>query len=147
MTIETKLKIEPRIKPLVEILNRVDYITTNSSCQGHPERWNNFNGSNVNYDSYNPNNANVAFNVQNEKEFERLAAKIMAKTVNLWPDTHTDIYKRYWVLPEEKELNHVWSIEFKPFDRSKPDYKIIKDTDLAIKESVEVICEYLKRRK
>lgn len=129
-------EIEERIKPLTEILNEVGFISTFSSCEGH-------------YDSkdVNRHQASVQFHINggNEKNFKDIATLILSQTVPHWHETSVEIYKRFYVLPDETELKTDYSINIRPFPkrgmRSKEKRRC---TDEAITRIISAVRSYLE---
>ena len=135
-----EFKIEPRIKPLVDVLNKVDYIKTFSSCEGHYSDENSYGMDKREY-------AEVMFNVQDEKKFEGLARLILEKTVYDWPDAITDINKRYYVVPGNSSLNYNWRVTITPFKENGSNDKKRQITDKFIQRITSIVENYVKTEK
>jgi len=102
------VEIEPGIKNLVELLNKVPYIETSSSCEGHSE--------DLEVDQ-SEKYAHIIFEVPKEKEeeFEKLASQILSATSPHWTDFLVNLHKRYFVVPHGGELEFNWVLKFEPF--------------------------------
>lgn len=134
--------VEPRIKSLVGTLNRISYITTVSSCQGH------FVGyldlpQDENLKKDEP--ARVTFELSNpaEKKFEKLAYLILSETSKSVLKCVVDIHKRYYAPPGSGRLLHNWDILFTPFEPvyfSPSEKRCV--TDEAISTVETIVLEY-----
>ena len=126
--------IEKEIKPLVEILNEVPYIETYSSCRGH-------------YRSGNPQKqrATVHFKVEaeHEKDFEDLAAFVLAQTAPTWHQALVQIFKEFYVMPDETDLKTHYLIAIKPFKDVRSSGAKRKYTNRAIRKATEATRQYL----
>jgi len=131
-------KIEPRIKSLVDILNEVLFIKTNSSCEGH-------------FDSEDQSNhrAYVSFDIEseNDNEFEKFALHVLSQTAPFWADYEVGFFKRYYVIPEEDNLRVQYAINIKPFKYGTKELlptEILRErTDRGIEKSIEAIRDFL----
>lgn len=135
-TVERKLIIEPKIRPLVDILNEVPYISTVSSCQGHylsPDHSKHY--------------AQVIFRVGKPYEvpLKRLAQKILATTAPSWADALVEVYNRLYVLPGQSRLNNLWEIRITPHSADPSENRHY--TDRAIKQVIDVISQYINSGK
>jgi len=140
-TTPLEIKIEHGIKPLVIALNKVSYIQTVSSCEGHPDQ--------DLIDRYQMNkNPNVVFNLETryEGEFERLTNRILSRTQNLWQEVLTDVVKRYWNSADNK-LQHNWRIDFRPFNSKISPHSKMRLYQMVIKEATEAVEDYASRYK
>jgi hypothetical protein len=137
---DKEFKIEPRINPLVDVLNKVSYIETVSSCEGH-------------YDfeeGLDRKKAEVLFNVQkdNEEEFEGLARLILKTNADSWHEALVEINKRYYVVPGNEELRYNWHLIIAPFPPKKiGSIRKREATDRAIEKVTYVIENYAKSYK
>ncbi len=124
--------IEQRIKGLVDMLNNVPYIETFSSCEGH-------------YDSDDPDNhrAEVRMYVADEPGFLELSTRILAETAPDWGIVLVEMYKRFYVLPDETELREHYMLTIKPFDRNESIENKRQYTNEAIGKIIGVLTEYL----
>ena len=139
------LEIEPKIKPLVDLLNQIPYLETIASCQGHflglveleKDRY-------LERDEY----AHVIFEMpeNKEKEFEQIALKILSATSPFWNDYEVELYKRYYSIPHSGELSYNWKIDIVPFEPGDyPAQQKREVTDQAISLLEIVLNESLKQ--
>jgi hypothetical protein len=107
-------KIEPKIANLVSLLNKVHYLETVSSCEGHfPKKIELDNGSYIEVDEY----AHVIFEIpeKNEHDFEKLIYNLQSQTCLDWCEYNLSINKEYYCMPHEEELFKKWQLKIKPF--------------------------------
>ena len=126
--------IEKRIKPLVDILNEVEFISTFSSCEGH------FDSADIDKQE-----ANIKFDVKKDKEndFEDLAALILSETAPYWVEAKVEMLKRLYVLPDEKELRKNYEIIIRPFEENITPREKRRYTDEAINRVISAVKGYL----
>jgi len=135
-----RMKIEPKIKPLVDILNSVPYITPHSSCQGHFK-------SNVKPSEN--KNAHVRFHVglPYEGEFENLAHVILSANIDNWTDYTIELFKRWYMVPNElRLLQYDWMLEIKPSEGVTDDRSKRHVIDEAISTTEKSILHYLESK-
>ncbi len=131
--------IEEKIKPLVDALNKVPYIQTFSSCEGHYDTPSNIDNEANQY-------AQVQFEIKenSEPKFENLAQIILSQTAPDWSDILVRMFKEYYVCPHETELNVKYALRIEPFDPrnlTAEQKRII--TDREITKIISIIEEYL----
>ncbi|MBW3015732.1 hypothetical protein KY330_04885 [Candidatus Woesearchaeota archaeon] len=126
-----------KIKPLVDILKKVDYIDVEVASDR----------------SYNPGddffyNANVRFSVPKDKEgeLEKLIEYVCKETNRYWSEVTVEPYKRYWVVPDTDELNSHWVIEFVPFPTVNNEKLRKGYTDKLIGKAITAVKKYLNSK-
>ncbi len=131
-------KIEKGIKPLVDILNSVSYITTVSSCEGHPEK----------NDDNSPYYPNVIFEIKEgcEQAVESLIDRILPFATPPSSEMPADISKIY-LKDLDGGLNYAWRIELSPYRRGVEPLVQRRIADKAIKRTVNAVKKYLKSEK
>jgi hypothetical protein len=132
-------EIEPKIKPLVEILNQIPYISTNQSCEGHYDS--------LDYDEY---RAYVGFNVKDEKCFMNLLEMIIKGTYESAESVVAVNKTFYPSFNGGIKINEQWFIEIKPFnhvpghmEQTREEKR--KSTDEMIKKIAGIVGEYLEK--
>lgn len=131
-------ELEPRIRPLVEALNKTDLVRTFSSCEGHFDP-----GEQIIVDR---NRAEVRFvpadNVS-VNDVEKLLANVLTrfKTRHGVLPVHLMGYKLYTPV-EEDSIEETFVFELRPFNRFDPPDRKRADTDLAIKQVTQLVQLY-----
>jgi len=133
-----KREIETRIKPLVDILNKVPFIKTSASCKGHYDQ-----------EDYRKYNANIIFDVYQEDRanLEKLMKSVYSKTTPNWTLGSVEFYHRHYMIPKYKEIFREWQIVIEPFDISQPVERKREITDKLIRLTISGVKDYLKNSK
>jgi len=130
-----KMKIEKKIKSLVDILNEVHFINTYSSCEGH-------------YKSVNPDDhrANVLFDIKEgyENALEEMIASVLSRTAMYWSETTIRMMKSFYVMPEHRKLRHFYELYIRPFNQDSSPREKRDNTDKAIKLVVDAVKKYIE---
>jgi hypothetical protein len=150
---------DKKIWGLVKLLNKVDYIKTNSSCEGHFK-----DGVRYHYNFLDPlskkeksyfteehNPAYVMFEIKPEKrhklilewELERMIAGITAESYKV-KDTFIQITKRYHYPYQSKYFLSDWRMNFVISPVNAPASMKRKMTDMMIKNAENAVRNYLK---
>jgi hypothetical protein len=101
------LEIEEKIKPLVEVLNKIPYIRTFSSCEGHftsrDER---------------RHRAFVSFEISDgdEPKLEQLTKFILSKSIKYWTEAEVKIHKEWYAMPHPTEIRTLYQLVITPLE-------------------------------
>jgi len=132
-----KSEIEPKIKPLVEILNDVPYIKTKDSCEGHFES-----GDKRKHKAFVRFDVHAAY----ESELSVLLKKILSDMQPAMWQVKGQLLKRYQVI--EKTLETDYKLEIIPFGYDSVGPSDNKDnrenTDLGIRVAIDSVKKYLE---
>jgi len=132
-------RIEPKIKPLVKIMNRVPFIKTFSSCEGH------FSLEDI---IQHKDKAYVQFILDESKneKYEKFKEFILKSIVDYCWDFNVAFYQRTNITPRSR-INIDYSIEIKPFEymttRRRVEKEMRKSTNRGIKRVTKAIDDYL----
>ena len=127
--------IEPKIRPLVDALNRTGLVRTFSSCEGHfnPEE----------QTIVDRNHAEVRF-VPNERSLASQVEKLLAAILTRFKSQHGLIpikltgYKLYTPIDDEL-IEETFVLELIPFNRFDPPNRKRADIDRAIAQTEKLI--------
>ena len=100
------LEIDPKVKPLVDVVNKSGFLFTCSSCEGHDDL------------TKTPFHVRCEFDdLEKVKEFSGRIQEYYLKGDWHWAAT-LDVYNRYWITPNEgwKDIKQQLIIELVPFD-------------------------------
>jgi hypothetical protein len=135
-------ELEPKIRPLVEILNQTGLVRTFSSCEGH------FNPAEQTI--VDRNRAEIRF-VPADTISAEAVEKFLADLLIRFKSQHGLIpvhllgYKLYTPL-NEQEVEETFVLELRPFNRFDPPDRKRADTDHAIEQVIHSIVTWLENR-
>ena len=136
-------EIEIKIKPLVDALNRTEICWTFSSCEGHFEE-----NEQVLQDR---NQADVRFEPNDNVSYEDVEKFLTVITTNFQREFGCSpvLLTTYKILsPDENyQVNPVYVIELKPFDRSDLPDKKRNDIDNAIVQATKIVDDYISNER
>src|SRR3989344_9440284 len=127
-------RIEPGIKPLVNILNEVPFIRTFSSCEGH------FDKSELEHMAY------VQFHATDAAELERFASEVLPGVLREMEDYAVEIHHRMYPVPGEDVIRKDFQVTIKPIIRNVPKNMKRESVDRGIAKLREAIRHYLEAR-
>ncbi|MBD2754194.1 hypothetical protein IC230_14900 [Spirosoma sp. BT704] len=131
-------ELEPKIRPLVEALNKTGLLRTFSSCEGHFDP-----GEQTIVDR---NRAEIRFvpadNVS-ANDVEKLLASVLTqfKTRHGLLPVHLTAYKLYTPIDEDS-TEETFVLELRPFNRFDPPDRKRSDTDRAIEQTTKLVTLY-----